>query len=131
MDDIEDYRLSQNDLKKYAEDATKYRERIKYMSLEKQCIDEEAAEKRRERNKAKWHGPFYMPDGIDKERKAECRNMFKKETPIMKLRGKRKRAFLSVLDKVKIVKSVVVDLQDYNFVSKKFGVSISCVSRLV
>ena len=51
-----------------------------------------------------------MPNGIDKERKAECRNMFKKETPIMKQRGKRKRAFLSVLDKVKIIKSVVVDL---------------------
>ena len=51
-----------------------------------------------------------MPNGIDKERKAECRNMFKKETPIMKLRGKRKRAFLSVLDKVKIINSVVVDL---------------------
>ena len=91
----------------------------------------ETIEEMRERKKAKWHGPFYMPNGIDKERKAECRNMFKEETPIMKLKGKRKRAFLSVLDKIKIIKSVVVDLQDYKFVSKKFGVSISCVSRLV
>ena len=46
-------------------------------------------------------------------------------------RRKRKAPTLSLLDKIDIIKSVIVDTQDYRFVSKKFGVTISCVSKLV
>ena len=67
----------------------------------------------RERNKAKWHGVFYMPEVIDRERKAECRNMFKGETPVMKRRKKRNGTKLSLMDKIDIIKSVIVDTHDY------------------
>ena len=72
-----------------------------------------------------------MPNGIDKERKAESRNIYKGGTPTMLRRRKRNGTKLSLIEKIDIIKSVIVDTQDYKFLSKKYGVSISCISRLV
>ena len=72
-----------------------------------------------------------MANGIDKARKAENRNIFKGETPVMNRRRKRKGNNLSLTDKIDIIRGVIVDCQDYKFVSKKFRVSVSCVSKLV
>ena len=55
----------------------------------------------------------------------------KEETPIMNRRRKKSTSRLSLDDKLTIIRSIIIENKDYLFVSKKFRVSVSYVSRLV
>ena len=49
----------------------------------------------------------------------------------MSKRKKKQCAKLSFNDKIAIVHSVIIDEQDYQFLSKKYGCSVSCISKLI
>ena len=98
---------------KLGEQATKSREAIKYTAEKLEYEVDYTDEERQKKRAAKWHGVFRMLNGIDKETKAESRNIYKNETTTMLRKRKRNGAKVSLTEKINIIRSVIVDTQDY------------------
>ena len=67
----------------------------------------------------------------NKMRKAENYYPCKEATPTMNRKRKKRNPRLTLDDKLTIIRSVIIDKQDYLFVSKQFRITVSYVSLLV